>query len=63
MVLKIKIGYLNYENIANEFHIYPNSKANWKSTVFEEAIKNDIPLIVTEWSSSAGLIVIMKFLI
>lgn len=48
------IGFLNYDNLAYGFHIYPNGNTNWKSTAFEEAIKKDIPIIVTEWSSSSG---------
>ena len=48
------LGFLDFENLAYGFHIYPNAQANWKSTAFEEAIKKDIPIIVTEWSSSSG---------
>ena len=50
-----KEGFLNYPNILYAFHIYPNGQVNWKTTSFEEAIKNmNMPIIVTEWSSSNG---------
>ncbi len=48
-----KEDYLNYKNLMYACHVYPD-KSSWQTSNLKRALEKNIPVFITEWSTSNG---------